>query len=954
MKLYKLISILFFFLITRLFANTATWTGSNGNWSEASNWGGRLPSEGDIIIIPQGSVTVDISSTPFSGLYLNGGILNMNGNDFSCNILNSKSSSTGAITNPSSFNTIYLGVSPGGSTFYGSIGDSLSMINIAKYGTDTWSFGGSYSCGTMIINNGEISLLKDYALKENVGLCVYHGKVTFNDHSQKVTKIAGGGTVELGRGLLELENFTQNNNFAGEITGIGGRVSFNNSNSAYSFTLGSSTGGSISNTYTGLTTVKAGIMVLHKDPGITAIAGNVLIDGGTLRLDESDQISSISQVEINNGTFDLNDKKQEIGYLNGSGGDLNLGSGLLTISQGGNDQVFAGKILGSGSIIKRGTNQLLLTGKNNFSNIIIAEGTLRGPSFSLPQKILNNKNLIFDQNVDGTFLGEISGSGSFVKDGNALLSYNGTEFVQNSATILRGEFNLQSPISVNSLTISSPAKVSGHATVNANIECFGTLSPGNSIGTLKINGDLTFKNGSKYLVDFSPTESDLVDVSGNVNINDQAIIELRPTFGTESYINRKYLIINSDQGVNGQFANVYCEYPAFKGSLSYDVSTQVQYLTLDMIDFVDLLEPNSESSNMAAYLNTLTNDDSSDLSYVVQNLQFLHIDEINDAFDRMHPSIFKGFIVSQESNSIRIASLESDRARLLYNSCCTRELNCKLNNLWIMPYGDFAHQDGLKKLKGYDSQSEGFLTGYDRMIRKNLFFGLATGYSYSDIDWCNKIGKGSTNSFYGGLYSFWFNNHFYVNGAIYGVYMDSKGQRSHNFFHIDRVAKSHQKGAEFVGHIDGGIMFGMCKDRFEIRPNIALDYIYSYEDSFSEKGAQSLNLHVKSKNHQLIRAELGLNLAKCFPCGHIKVIPELGINGVCEVRIDGKYYKARFLDQSNYFKVNGSWKELYLLAPSFFLNFTRNGNSIFSFGYRGEFGQYRNESTFNLEMLFRF
>ena len=61
-------------------------------------------------------------------------------------------------------------------------------------------------------------------------------------------------------------------------------------------------GGASSNTYTGTTTLNSGVLKLAKTGGAVAIAGNFVINGGTL-LQDNNQFSTSSNVTVNGGTF---------------------------------------------------------------------------------------------------------------------------------------------------------------------------------------------------------------------------------------------------------------------------------------------------------------------------------------------------------------------------------------------------------------------------------------------------------------------------------------------------------------------------------------------------------------------------------------------------------------------------------------------------------------------------
>ena len=117
-------------------------------------------------------------------------------------------------------------------------------------------------------------------------------------------------------------------------------------------------GGSASNTYTGMTTVKAGTLALSKTGGATALAGNITIGSGsgaaTLQLAGSNQIAPSAGVTLAAGgtpVLNLNGFSQQIGSLASSNtnAQVQLGSpgGATTFTVGDSSSTtYAGAITG--------------------------------------------------------------------------------------------------------------------------------------------------------------------------------------------------------------------------------------------------------------------------------------------------------------------------------------------------------------------------------------------------------------------------------------------------------------------------------------------------------------------------------------------------------------------------------------------------------------------------------
>ena len=97
--------------------------------------------------------------------------------------------------------------------------------------------------------------------------------------------------------------------------------------------------------------------------GANTYLGATTINAGTLQLGASDVIVDSSAVTLANtagAIFNLAGFSDTVGTLSGggiSGGNISLGAGTLTVTQG-SDQTYAGIISGSGGLTKAGASTL--------------------------------------------------------------------------------------------------------------------------------------------------------------------------------------------------------------------------------------------------------------------------------------------------------------------------------------------------------------------------------------------------------------------------------------------------------------------------------------------------------------------------------------------------------------------------------------------------------------------
>ncbi len=246
---------------------------------------------------------------------------------------------------------------------------------------------GQVTTGTVVTNIGDIAAVSgtssvdviDDAVATSVSLA---GGSTLNVglNNQGVTPLLGvtvSGTSALsGTGTATLTANVLNVNYTGAITGGAqgltlngpGRVTFGNAN-----------------TYTGLTTVSKGQLVLNNvSGGGNAISGNLTVNVPTANADPNagnsdlvfnvdirrgEQIADTATVTLQNGFINLNGNTETIGTLAMSGGAI-FGSGTLNVTNLGGSTLTAGTILPSlggagGLTINTAGKTVVLAGANN-------------------------------------------------------------------------------------------------------------------------------------------------------------------------------------------------------------------------------------------------------------------------------------------------------------------------------------------------------------------------------------------------------------------------------------------------------------------------------------------------------------------------------------------------------------------------------------------------------------
>jgi autotransporter-associated beta strand protein len=410
-------------------------------------------------------------------------------------------------------------------------------------GTSTLHFGAVGNTGTVVFE-GANNLTTSGSAKIVIDGGSLTGSSTPNNHAlADLTSGVQSVTVASGGALLFEESLRAGSVAIRNLLGSGEVGAAEDNTTALGITQGNFGGQIFTNGGLRVMGGASGTLILTADQ---TYSGGTTIDAGhTLQLGSNGNFGSISGDVLNNGTLIIN-RSNSVSFdsaISGTGRVVQAGNGSTTLT--GNNSYAGGTFIQFGLLkVSSDANLGAASGGITFEG---NNGTLQYlASFDSNRAVfINGVNPSIDTNgFNATWNGALSGTGAFLKDGNGVLTlaaanntFSGDIAVGGGSLIVNGS------ASGAAVEVGSGALLGGRGTVGSTIiDSGGKLSPGNSIGTLSVNGTLAV-NGGSYLVEVAPNAADRTNVTGALTIGAGSSVSAFGLGG--AYLAHRYTIMNA-------------------------------------------------------------------------------------------------------------------------------------------------------------------------------------------------------------------------------------------------------------------------------------------------------------------------------------------------------------------------------------------------------------------------
>jgi autotransporter-associated beta strand protein len=609
------------------------------------------------------------------------------------------------------------------------------------------------------------------------------------------------------------------------------------------------------NTYTGGTTVNAGALAVSSDSNLGAVSGGLAFGGGTLQY--------------------------AAGFSSARGVTLNPGGG--TVDTNGNSATLSGIIGGNGGFTKTGTGTLTLSGANSYSGgTTVSGGTLQGDTTSLQGAILNNATVVFDQALSGTYGAIMSGTGGLTKLGAGNLVLSNVNTYTGPTTITAGRLAVNGSIA-SDVTVGSGGNLGGSGTIFGTVVNNGIISPGNSIGTITINGAYTQAAGSSYQVEVNAAgQSDRINVTGvpgTATLNGGTVV-VQAAPGSYARTTT-YTIVNATGGVTGTYSGLTTNFAFLTARLTYDANDV--FLTLTLNGFaISALTPNQRAVGGALDQANITA--TGDLAAVLSVLSGLSAQQAPQALDQLGGEVYSGFAIAgiQTSrlfmNEVGRQMMSARRgggteSRLALAEACSIACEDTVSSpwtVWAAALGSTGSVTGdITNTHSASYTIGGFASGVDYRIDPRFVMGLGVGYLNSTQTLSGLDGRGTTDAFNAALYASFSDGAFYLDGLAGYAYNDNQMRRTIAFAGFaPRTATGRTHAHQFIGQAETGYKVGLhAPATASLTPFIRLQSSVSSQAPFSESGAGSIDLDVAGQTTTSLRSVAGMELAGAFDLG---------------------------------------------------------------------------------------
>ena len=259
---------------------------------------------------------------------------------------------------------------------------------------------------------------------------------------------------------------------------------------------------------------------------------------------------------------------------------------------------------------------------------------------------------------------------------------------------------------------------------------------------------------------------------------------------------------------------------------------------------------------------------------------------------------------------------------------------------WGRGFGEAAHQDPRGTSNGYSATIWGTALGGDiPAFYDKVRFGASGGYASSNVNSKDNSGRTCINSYQSTFYGGYIDpgKPYYINGAFSFAYNTYRGKRNIDIGTIRRIANSSYRGQQYSVLFDGGYIFRTRN--LNITPVASLQYLRLNLQSYTETGADALDLSVASQGYNMLESGLGMKLDRPFEVSYGTLTPEVHLRWLYDFINDKQATASTFAGGGGSFATQGFTPARNALNVGGRMALVTKGNWSFDANYDFEYKQ---------------
>ncbi|KRA45533.1 hypothetical protein ASD80_04150 [Devosia sp. Root635] len=466
--------------------------------------------------------------------------------------------------------------------------------------------------------------------------------------------------------------------------------------------------------------------------------------------------------------------------------------------------------------------------------------------------------------ADLDFAPDLVGDGGlFQLAGTTILSGDGSLFT--GETVVQGGTLRVMQTLGGTVDVFGGGMLGGSGTVGTTVvDALGSIAPD---GLLSVDGDLTFENGSFYLVDAVPGAHDSIAATGTVTLNGGTVQHqaAADTFDWQESVR----ILSSETGLSGTFADVTSALAFLDPTLDYDTPNEV-WLTLSRNDVA--FEDVGSTGNQGQVGQALSGLPGS--NPLVQAMLGLTPDQARDALNQLagdtHGTLQDAnMALAQQVQNFAAARVRQTFAAVsqanpvsAYAGQGVVEADDRLPvGVWLQGLGDYVRVEPNGGAGGLTAGAGGVLGGADVLLPSNWRLGVLAGYTGSGFAAIDRPATGTAQNLHAGIYASAALDAIRLQGNAMLTWHGLSTRRDVSFGGLtDTLTASYgARTAQVFG--EAGYVFDMGS--FELEPFGSLSYALTHTDAFAETGGPAALSSAAASNNSTTTL-LGARMAAPF------------------------------------------------------------------------------------------